>query len=167
VSKEPTGVEVDVVPELEGDVDLGLVARSVQQAIATVEERDGEMLARFGAPPLNVSVRITGDAEMHELNRTYRRVDRPTDVLSFALAETESGPLPPGESLQLGDVVIDLEYARRQAQELDHSIDMEVSWLLIHGALQLLGYSHDSEEQAERMEGLETEALRALGFSRP
>jgi probable rRNA maturation factor len=69
--------------------------------------------------------------------------------------------------LQLGDVVIDLEYARRQAQELDHSIDMEVSWLLIHGALQLLGYSHDSEEQAERMEGLETEALRALGFSRP
>lgn len=167
MSEERTGVDVDVAPELEGDVDLGLVARSVQQAIATVEERDGRMLARFDAAPLNVSVRITGDAEMHDLNRTYRRVDRPTDVLSFALAETETGPLPPGEPLQLGDVVIDLDYARRQAQELEHSMDMEVSWLLIHGALQLLGYSHGSEEEAARMEGMETEALRALGFSRP
>jgi probable rRNA maturation factor len=64
----------------------------------------------------------------------------------------------------LGDVVIDIQYARRQALELEHSLAMEVAWLAIHGTLQLLGYAHATESEAAEMEALETEALRALGF---
>jgi probable rRNA maturation factor len=63
-------------------------------------------------------------------------------------------------------VAVDIEYARRQAAELQHSLDMELSWLVIHGTLQLLGYHHANEEEAEHMESLETAALRALGFKR-
>jgi probable rRNA maturation factor len=101
---------------------------------------------------------------MRVLNRTYRNVDSPTDVLSFAFTESGESIVPPDSPRQLGDVVIDIQYARRQALELEHSLAMEVAWLAIHGTLQLLGYAHATESEAAEMEALETEALRALGF---
>lgn len=111
-----------------------------------------------------VSVRITGDQEIQKLNREFRGIDRPTDVLSFALQEGDALPLPPDIPMPLGEVVISYPYAQRQAEALEHPVEMELAWLTIHGTLQLLGYLHDTEESACEMEGVEDIALRALGF---
>jgi probable rRNA maturation factor len=107
---------------------------------------------------------------MQRLNAKYRRVDRPTDVLSFSFFDEEIGrggqpAHPPGLPIQLGEIAISLTYAERQASELGHTLGKELAWLIIHGALQLLGYTHETEEQAVHMEALEQMALRAMGLA--
>lgn len=163
--KDRIEVNVSVDPAIETEVDVDGLQRAAQQAILAGLPR----IAGHATGPAEVSVRITDDEEIHLLNREYRGVDRPTDVLSFSLLEVESGPqvkIPADYTRQLGDVVISLPYAERQAAELGHELEMELSWLVIHGSLQLLGYQHDTEARAERMEAIETEVLRGLGFRR-
>ena len=80
------------------------------------------------------------DVLLHELNRTYRGVDRPTDVLSFADGETD-----PTGRLNLGEVVISLDAARRQGVELGHGEVRELEELVLHGVLHLLGYDHEND----------------------
>lgn len=145
----------------EGRIGQDEIERAVQAALrAAAEDKGGG--PKDGA--VEVSVRVTGDAEIRQLNRTYRGVDRATDVLSFALQETGS-PTPASDApLPLGDVIISYPYAERQAAELEHGVPMEVAWLVIHGTLQLLGYYHATDQEAERMEALEAVALRSLGF---
>jgi probable rRNA maturation factor len=93
------------------------------------------------------------DAFMQELNRRYRSQDRPTDVLSFAQEAVPGGPEV------LGDVVISVETARRQAREQRHSLAHEVEWLLCHGMLHLLGYDDETEEGLEQMRRYQHETL--------
>lgn len=155
-------VEIDVAPEYAADVDRPAIERAVRQTVAIAGDQGSPNALPTG--PVAVSVRVTGDVEMRELNRAYRRVDRPTDVLSFAFTESGENVLPPDVPEQLGDVIVDFDYAARQAAELEHSLPMELSWLVIHGTLQLLGYAHATDDEAEAMEALETQALRALGF---
>lgn len=105
-----------------------------------------------------VCVALVGDARMRRLNRTYRNKDRTTDVLAFAYREVESGVAP-----LLGDVVISIPAARRQAKACSHSLDEEVLRLLIHGVLHLAGYDHErSRRQARRMQRKETELFETL-----
>jgi rRNA maturation RNase YbeY len=96
-----------------------------------------------------ISILLTGDAEIHELNKNYRGKDRSTDVLSFP------ADLEPQRSVSpsLGDIVISLETAQRQAQKLKHSLEDEAVRLLIHGILHLLGYDHEnvSRQNAQEM----------------
>jgi probable rRNA maturation factor len=136
-----------------------VISAAVAAADAANAEEDDSRSA-----PAEASIRITGDDEIHALNREYRGVDRPTDVLSFALLEGDTVPMPPDVALPLGQVVVSYPTATRQAAELGHSTTMEIAWLVIHGVLQLLGYLHDTEEDAAVMEGIEDRALRALGF---
>lgn len=84
----------------------------------------------------SVSVLLCGDARMRRLNRDYRRVDRPTDVLSF----------PAADPAFLGDVAVDVPYAARQARRRGHSADREVQLLLAHGVLHLLGHDHETDD---------------------
>lgn len=94
-----------------------------------------------------LGVELVGDGFMQRLNRTYRKMDRPTDVLAFSMREAP-GPMSP----VLGDVVISLHTARRQAKEGGHSIDEELAILLIHGILHLCGYDHErNAREAVRM----------------
>jgi probable rRNA maturation factor len=119
------------------------------------------------ARPMTVSVRVTDDAEIHALNREYRHVDRPTDVLSFGFVENAADlklASAIGERLELGQLVLSYPHCVRQAEELGHSVPTELALLTIHGALQLLGYTHAAAEDAAHMERLEDSALRALGF---
>lgn len=97
-----------------------------------------------------VSVVIVGDERMRDLNRTYRHVDAPTDVIAFALAEPagETFVAPPDDILHLGEVIISYPTAAAQAQERGHSVQEEVATLTVHGILHLLGFDH--EEAAER-----------------
>jgi len=107
-----------------------------------------------------VSLLLVDDPTIRDLNREYRGRDRPTDVLSFALNE---GELPDPAPEMWGDIVISVESALRQAEEYGHSFETEMARLLIHGALHLLGYDHETtESEAERMRTQEAEILRTF-----
>ncbi len=122
------------------------------------------LLAALGEARAELSVSLVGDAEMHRLNRTYRGADRPTDVLAFAMRE---GARTPGDDAVLGDVVISLETAARQAHSHRVSAAHEVRTLLIHGILHLLGYDHErSAAAARRMQAMERRLRRALDQQR-
>ncbi len=115
-----------------------------------------------------VSLLLVDDPTIRKLNREYRGLDRPTDVLSFALNEGDS-PDPSPE--MWGDIVISVECALRQAETYGHSFEMEMARLLIHGALHLLGYDHEiSESEDKRMRMREAGILQVLqeeGLIRP
>lgn len=96
-------------------------------------------------PDAEVSLVFVDDEYINTLNKQYRNIDRPTDVLSFAMME---GPDMPGSdeyAPMLGDVVISLETALRQAEEYGHSFSREIAYLTVHGVLHLLGYDHESD----------------------
>jgi probable rRNA maturation factor len=101
--------------------------------------------------PAELSVLLTGDAAVHELNRTYRHTDTPTDVLSFSQAEGEEFAVPDGEARHLGDVIISVDTARRQATEYCLALQDELAHLLVHGILHLLGYDHEVTSDEEIM----------------
>ena len=103
------------------------------------------LLSKAGAKrPLSLSILLCGDRRMASLNRAWRHVDRPTDVLSFLpFAESSSSPSSPSF---LGDLVIDVPYAARQARRRGHALRREVQILLAHGLLHLLGYDHEEDD---------------------
>jgi probable rRNA maturation factor len=113
-----------------------------------------------------VSVSFVTDEEIHELNRTYRGVDRPTDVLSFALAEGEEMPAAADEPVSFGDIVVSLPTAARQAAEYGHSLEREVAFLLVHGFLHLNGFDHQEEAEEREMFAIQEEVLAQLGLTR-
>ena len=113
-------------------------------------------------PEISVSVLICDDEEIHELNRQYRNIDRPTDVLSFPMYDDE-GNLDPDE---LGDIVISLERAKLQSEEYGHSIERELAFLTAHSMLHLFGYDHLEEDEQKEMFYKQEEILRKLGLTR-
>ena len=133
----------------------GLKKRSV--APSTVRERAERMLAALQMKDAELSVLLCDDATIHELNRDYRGKDRPTDVLAFAMREGEHGDLAPE---LLGDVVVSIDTARRQAAEHGRTLVAEVTYLLAHGLLHLLGYDHATVAEDRRMRA-RTDALCA------
>lgn len=135
--------------------------------IETLGERIvGEELGK----PAEVSLVFVDDARIRELNREYRKKDTPTDVLSFPLYEFAApGELQGAEEDEvylLGDVVISLDTAIRQAEEYGHSLHREVAFLFTHGLLHLLGYDHDDEEKRRVMREAEEKYLSEVGLSR-
>ena len=109
-----------------------------------------------------VTIRVVDEAESHELNLTYRGKDKSTNVLSFPFEA------PPGIELPLlGDLIICRQVVEREATEQVKPLDAHWSHMVIHGSLHLLGYDHIEDDEAEEMEGLETEIMLALGFSDP
>ncbi|HOC44592.1 MAG TPA: rRNA maturation RNase YbeY [Thermoanaerobaculales bacterium] len=107
-----------------------------------------EAVRRARGPACEVHVVLTGDDELRRLNRTYRNLDRPTDVLSFADGDT----LPTGTVL-LGEIVVSLDAARRQGADFGHGELRELEELVLHGTLHLLG--HDHEQDGGEMEAIE------------
>ena len=114
-----------------------------------------------------VDITIVDDEEIHQLNRDYRNVDRPTDVLSFALDEDDEDEpeLMEGQTHLLGDIIISAETATRQAEEFGHGLEREIVYLAVHGLLHLLGYDHMVEEDKVIMRAKEEEALSAINLS--
>ena len=104
---------------------------------------------------------MTDDAAIRELNRDYRESDRPTDVLSFPLAEPGSIH-DPERAVFLGEIYVSLETARAQARAARRPFSREVAHLVIHGLLHLLGYDHRTRAERRRMAALEARLLRAL-----
>ncbi len=121
---------------------------------------------------VEASVVLVDDAYMQELNAEYRGKNCPTDVLSFAMEEGEAEIDYDGQAPDfrlLGDIVISLETAARQAQEYDHSYERELSFLTVHGMLHLLGYDHGTDEDDDGlalMEQKQEAVLGGLGLTR-
>lgn len=114
-----------------------------------------------------VSVMFTDDESIRKLNFEYRDKDAATDVLSFALNEGDEPDIVDGpEEMLLGDIIISLETASRQAEEYGHSMDRELAYLLVHGMLHLLGYDHMTEEDRTEMRFEEERILSKLGIVR-
>lgn len=113
-----------------------------------------------------VSVTFTDNEGIHALNREYRNVDRPTDVLSFPLSDGEDYDTD-GDAVLLGDIVISLERAQTQAEEYGHSFEREVAFLTVHSMLHLLGYDHETSPDDERdMFARQDEILISAGMTR-
>lgn len=108
------------------------------------------------------SIIFIDDEQMHEMNKTYRGIDRTTDVLSFALEDNQTIELPIRE---LGDIFISIPKMKEQAKEYGHSEKRELSFLVVHGLLHLLGYDHTiSEEEEKKQFGLQDEILNDLNI---
>jgi probable rRNA maturation factor len=160
-------VSIEVAREVGAEVDRALLREAAVAGLQAARDVQDHSPVDLQNAHLEISIRVTDDAEMRQLNREYRGVDRPTDILSFSLVADDEGniqTLPITTVQSLGDIVVSYAYATRQAEELGHSVELELSWLVVHGTLQLVGYTHDTDADAEHMEALEHAALRRLGF---
>ncbi|MGC9360140.1 MAG: rRNA maturation RNase YbeY [Anaerolineae bacterium] len=109
-----------------------------------------------------VALVLTDDATVAKLNAEYRHVDAPTDVLAFASQEGEPFVLPEAARRHLGDIVISLETAQRQASERDHPVGHELALLIVHGCLHLLGYDHGTPEEKARMWSVQRDIMQEI-----
>lgn len=139
-----------------------LLIRCIQEAAAR-EEVDGEVV-----------VTLVNNERIHQLNRDYRGVDRPTDVLSFAMNEAGEDEMDiyidesefDDYPNMLGDIIISLPKAQEQAEEYGHSLERELGFLAVHGFLHLLGYDHGTEEEEKEMFSRQDEVLAKIGLTR-
>jgi len=120
-----------------------------------------EALRALGRPRATVSLVLTGDEGIRALNRDYREVDRPTDVLAFPLADPSELEDPEGEVF-LGEIYISVETARAQARAAGRPFAREVAHLAVHGLLHLVGHDHPTGAARRRMAALEAGLLRRL-----
>ncbi len=135
--------------------DVQAIARRAARAAAR---------GRSVAGPVEISVLLAGDEEVRALNRDYRKVDRPTNVLAFA----SNDPAPaPGAPRLLGDVVLAYETVRREAEARGLALADHLVHLVVHGVLHLLGYDHQAAEDALVMEAAEVDTLAGLGIADP
>ena len=144
-----------------------LAAAAAGAAIALTPQ--GEWLTH--AATIEIAVRLTSDDEVHTLNRQYRGKDSPTNVLSFPmiqpdLLDTVTTNSDDGEVL-LGDIVLAHGVCAREAADKGVSIADHATHLIVHGTLHLLGHDHGTDAEAEAMEGIERDALAALGIADP
>ena len=108
---------------------------------------------------------IVDNKYIHELNKTYRNIDRETDVITFALEDEDTIIIPNNERI-LGDIYISIDKARSQADEYGHSLLRELSFLAVHGFYHLLGYDHQTEEDEKIMFSKQEEVLDSYGIRR-
>lgn len=132
--------------------------------------RRAALAALVQAQPINAcewSIRLTDDAELRNLNRVYRNMDKPTDVLSFGGEHYRDGVrlLPMPDTDYLGDVVISMERCAAQAAKGGHPLEHELALLAIHGTLHLLGYDHDTRARKAVMWQAQARALGTLGIA--
>lgn len=120
-------------------------------------------------PGYEIALRLTNDAEIQSLNSQYRHQDKPTDVLAFAALSVDSPELELLDlsedlPLYLGDIIISIETAYRQAQQQGHALSTELAWLSAHGLLHLLGWDHPDDETLERMLEQQVTMLNEVGI---
>jgi len=127
---------------------------------AAVRRLVSRILTDHDVPDADVSVTFTTDAAIHELNLSYRQVDRPTDVLAFALTEGEGDDA--GAETVLGDVVISLDRAAVQARRYKRTLERELLKLTAHGVLHLLGYDHERPDDRKTMRRMENRYVRSM-----
>lgn len=120
------------------------------------------------APSYEIGLRLTDDSQIQELNAQYRQQNKPTDVLAFAALEVDfpqSEEMLASLPLYLGDIIVSVDTAQRQAQQQEHTLPTELAWLAAHGLLHLLGWDHPDEESLGRMLEQQVILLKAIGIA--
>jgi probable rRNA maturation factor len=150
-------LDIQIAPDFVAQIDDD----RLRQLVETVLRAEGL------SGTVELSLTLTDDAEVQRLNREFRGVDAPTDVLSFPLLSPEDSPFvpPPDGILHLGDVVVSYPRAVAQAAEYGHSVRRELGYLTVHGVLHLLGYDHESAADKKRMRAREEAILSAWSDS--
>jgi rRNA maturation RNase YbeY len=154
-------------------VDVSCDVKDASRYARALRSEAVKLLKLLGRKDSELSVLLTGDRRIKELNRVFRHKNRPTDVLSFAQIEALDGevrekPLQPPEVSVIGDVVISIETAARQADEIGQSVEWRLRALLVHGLLHLLGYDHErSAADAKLMFGYQAELEAMLAAANP
>ena len=141
-------IDVQVGARYQGKVNPARLRQAAQAAL------DQQRLTRH----VELTIVITGNAQLRSLNRAFRDVDAPTDVLSFATYEQ-----PRPDTIYLGDVIISYPKAREQAQAGGHPAEAELQLLVVHGVLHLLGYDHYTEDEKNVMWKAQAAVLKKLG----
>ena len=155
-------MEITINVDPEGlEFDDGLRAE-IERAVLMM----GEL---YDAATCEVSITLTDDEHIHALNRQYRGIDRPTDVLSFAFNESDEPEIIYDDEKHidaLGDIIVSLDRARAQALEYGHSFRRELIFLIVHGMLHLLGYDHIEEADRLEMEAEQKFVMTELSIGR-
>ena len=141
----------------ESDYDFDEIIRTVTDT--------ARLSLKMCAKHASVSVMLTGDSAIRDMNREYRNVDSTTDVLSFPALEAEGGSIQVQDAY-IGDIAISLERALKQAEEYGHSFMREIAFLTAHGTLHLLGYDHMTAEDESRMLELQKQILSEMRLTR-
>jgi len=156
------GLLAEIVVQSDAWADVADAHASIQDAVRVVSESPDLP----GVRPQEVSIVLSDDAAVRELNKMHRKMDKPTNVLSF--------PSPPQNlSIEvetvpyLGDVVLAFETIAGEAKTMQRGVNAHLSHLVIHGLLHLLGFDHETDDEAQRMEHLEAALLAKLGFANP
>jgi probable rRNA maturation factor len=162
VSSDPVKPQIfiDVRGALWRDLDFdvaGLCRTAAAQALVSAAVTSGNP---------EISVVLANDAFVGELNKTWRNIDAPTNVLAFPCSEGDENATDGAEQL-LGDVIIAFETMRREVVEQHLSLQDHFAHLMVHGVLHLLGYDHVDDDDAVIMETMEIEALSQLGIQNP
>ena len=141
-------IHIEVNPSLKTDLAADTIVRGAQ-AVLEHQSADGDL-----------TIVLTDDAKLRELNRDYLGIDAPTDVLSFPASETDPETARP----YLGDILISIPRAEQQAHAAGHALEAEVQLLAVHGTLHLLGHDHAEAEEKALMWKAQAEVLERLGL---
>ena len=139
------------------------IEKNIEDEIIRAAEIVGKI---YGVENSEVSITLTDDKNIHELNKKYRGIDRPTDVLSFAFRESDEPKILDAELETLGDIIISIERAKIQAADFGHSFLREIIFLEVHGLLHLLGYDHIEENDRIEMENEQKFVMEKIGITR-
>jgi probable rRNA maturation factor len=151
-------LEVDIEPGVELDVDQSVLSRLVESLVAR----------HLPTGEYTLGLHLVSDETIRALNQEHRDKDVHTDVLSFPLHDPSGMRfvLPPGQPINLGDVVVSYPRMLAQAAEYGHSTARELAYLVAHGVLHVLGFDHEQDVDRRRMRQAEEEALAPLGLTR-
>lgn len=160
-------IQIDMNDDWDGPIDWqNLSEKSFTAASA---QTDFPLLADM-EQMVSISIILSDNVQIHELNRQYRDKDKPTNILSFPMldaAELKNLPNMGGGEMLLGDLALAYEICAQEAEEKGISLEQHVAHLIVHGTLHLLGYDHIEDAEADAMEGLEIKALASMGLPNP
>lgn len=168
--------------KIKGPDETRVFIENEQTAVAVTDEMLGllEKTVRTCLDSENIKVGcetnilLTDDESIRSINKQFRNMDKPTDVLSFPMTDMKNGEIPTGdddydpdeELLLLGDIVISMETAQRQAGQYGHSFERELAFLTAHGVFHLLGYDHMEKEEETVMLSKQEAVMARLGLKR-
>lgn len=139
-----------------------------EQAFSFAFQNDDDVKNLLNNAKFSVNVRLSDDAEVWLLNRDFRNMDKPTNVLSFANIDyCDFATVPAGETAELGDIIIAFETMQKEAIGENITLKAHYCHLLVHGFLHILGFDHIEDDEAEYMESFETAILANLGIDNP
>ncbi len=160
-------LDIAIDTDAEWDSSTGWDELARAAATAAIAESAFPQLGQ-GERPVELSIRLTSDAEVHALNAEWRGKDKPTNVLSFPMAEiAELEEVSAGPELMLGDIILAHGVCAEEAADKAIPIDRHAAHLMVHGTLHLLGYDHMDEASAADMESREVRALARMGIADP